>query len=1635
MSRAWWRKLVPGKRLAVGRRRPHQVHRTKLAIEELEKRDLPSIAALSLATPGFPVDTAGGNSLPASSSADGRYLAFLSTAANLVPGQVDSNGGNDVFLYDRVAGTMTLVSHGSAGSTTAGNGPSQSPVISADGNFIAYVSAATDLVAGVTDAKGSTDVFLFNRALGTTTLVTRSSASAGQTASDSSTAPALSSDGHYLVFTSLATDLVAGQSTVSGTANVFVFDRVANAMALVSHASSGTSTGGNASSADPVISADGRFVAFDSSATNLSPNQADSNGGADVFLYDQVAGTTTLVSHSSASATTAGNDISSNPVIDGDGGFIAFQSQASDLVTGQADTNGTWDVFLYNRTAGTTTLVSHNNGAGTTAGNALSIAPAISSSGRFVAFVSAATGLVAGQADTNNGADVFLYDGSSGTNTLVSHASGASTTTANNSSDNPVLSADGSLVAFTSNATNLVPGQVDGNNGADVFLYNATAGTTTLASHSSASSTTAGDNTSSGPVLSADGSVLALASNADNLVAGLNDTNQLTDVFQYNTAAATTTVVSGRTPTLAAQTANGDSTSAAVSGDGRFVAFQSNATNLVTGQVDGNNGTDVFLLDRTTHTTVLVSHTSASSVTTGNGASEDPAISADGRFVTFVSSAANLVSGQVQTQAGTNVFLYDRLSGTITLISHASGALATTGNSDSSSPALSADGAFVAFASSAANLVPGQASGTGGSNIFLYDRASGALTLVSHSSTGSTTTANDLSFHPVLSADGSTVAFLSDATDLVANQVDGNNSADVFLYSRVSGITTLVSHASASPTTAAGGGAVDVTLNADGSFVAFTSTATNLVPAQANSGGSPQVFLYNRAAGTTTLVSHSSASGTTAGNDFADEPVLSSDGSLLAFTSQATNLVPGQTGSAGISNVFLFNRLTGATTLVSHAAGSATAAANGASRQPALSANGNVLTFASAATNLVAGQTEPVPALNLFSYNIPTGTTTLASQVPGAPTTTGDGDSLFPVLSADGTVLVFESSADNLVAGDLNGHVDLFSQTNPLGTIQAVSPSPRSTSVSSITITFNEPVTGFTLASLQLLCMGVNVLTAAQTLTTSDNMTWTLGNLAGLTDPTHRVAGFTLIVNPAGITDAAGSTVSISGPLAFVVVDPALTLQGTVLTVSGTAGNDSYTFTAGSPELVSLNGVPYTVDPTVVGTVQFQGNGGQDTATLSAAGTGNTATLALGSGTLQGNGYKAVVSGVTTLLVQGGSTDTAVLSDTAGSNTFIGSAAYSYLTNGTLLSKVSGFKTVVASSTSGSDTAWLYEPAGNHTTFVGTPLYAYLSTNGTVVTEAMGFHAVMAVGAANTTDAAYLFDSPGNDAFVSTPGYAYLTTAAGVVSEAIGFPVVVASSQGGSDSATLYDSVGSSTFFGTPGYSYLVSNGVLDEVIGFQSITASAAANDNAVANLQDTTGTGNNLFVGTPAYSYLRTGTVLNEVIGFQSVTGDATAGGSDSAYLYDAAGESDTFVATPRYAYLRSSGNLNRVLGFQQSTAYASAGNSDSAYLYGSAGNDTLVGTPTSTALTAAGVFSQASGFASVVVIGGGGSGVALLSDGPSGGTFVGQGNSALLYGAGYGIWVDGFGQVTAYGSTGINHKYVGAINYLFNTVGMWV
>lgn len=399
---------------------------------------------LSVSSTGEQANKGGGAFGPAM-SANARYVAFASRASNLVPG--DTNRAADVFVRDRVAKVTRRVSIGPRG--RQGNRSSFDPAISADGRFVAFVSDARNLVAR--DTNRATDVFVRDRLKGVTRLV-----SGGRGGAPGNAAvifrPAVSGNGRFIVFRSAASNLVPRDT--NNCYDLFLWNRATGKTTRVSVGRRGVQA--NDDSGEPTISPDGRYVAFQSEASNLVTG--DTNAVFDVFIRDRAAGTTERVSVGQGG--TEGDGGSFNPAISDTGRFVAFTSGASNLIA--TDSNGRGDVFVRDRSANATKRVS--NGVGGQETNAFSGHPDISSNGRYVVFMSQASNVMRG--DRNAALDVFFVDRATGRVRLVSvNRRGG---WGNGESYRPTMSNSGRYVGFMSLATNLIAR--DTNDQPDVFL-------------------------------------------------------------------------------------------------------------------------------------------------------------------------------------------------------------------------------------------------------------------------------------------------------------------------------------------------------------------------------------------------------------------------------------------------------------------------------------------------------------------------------------------------------------------------------------------------------------------------------------------------------------------------------------------------------------------------------------------------------------------------------------------------------------------------------------------------------------------------------------------------------------------------------------------------------------------------------------------------------------------------------------------------------------------------------------------------------------------------------------------------------------------------------------------------------------
>lgn len=374
-------------------------------------------------------------------SNDGRFVVFQSWADNLVAN--DTNRKSDIFLKNLYSGDITRVSVSSDG--TQADGASKNSAISGDGRYVVFKSAATNLLTGKTCSTWS--IYIHDTATGKTEIVSVSSG--GKHANAPSCNPTISVCGRYVAFESSATNLAAN---TLGKNHIYVHDRARGETRVVSVNSNGARA--NAASYNPEISGNGRFVVFESRATNLSP--AVNTHRRHIYLHNLFTRTTTIVSQSSRFR--PANNHSRNPAISEDGRFIVFQSLANNLVPN--DTNSVDDIFIHEHSIGETTRISLNTDGEET--NRPSLFPSISANGRYIAFYSSSTNI--DPVLRNNRfafpfseyPDIFIHDRLSRKTRRISLA--YDNTQANNRSWDPVVSSNSRFIAFQSLADNLVPG-------------------------------------------------------------------------------------------------------------------------------------------------------------------------------------------------------------------------------------------------------------------------------------------------------------------------------------------------------------------------------------------------------------------------------------------------------------------------------------------------------------------------------------------------------------------------------------------------------------------------------------------------------------------------------------------------------------------------------------------------------------------------------------------------------------------------------------------------------------------------------------------------------------------------------------------------------------------------------------------------------------------------------------------------------------------------------------------------------------------------------------------------------------------------------------------------------------------------
>lgn len=745
------------------------------------------------------------------------------------------------------------------------------------------------------------------------------------------------------------------------------------------------------------ITPDGRHTLFRSLANNLVAG--DTNRVADLFIHDATTGTIERINVSSA-GTQSGAAVGSVAGISDDGRYVVFHSSAQDLVA--TPTFGISQVYLRDRTAGTTTLLSR---FGANAAAVDSANPRLSADGNQVVFDSAAAFDIE---DTNGVRDVYQLNRQTGVFTLISTTDDGRI--GNGRSYEPQISADGSAVVFYSDATNLVPG--DTNVNWDLILRKPLAGTTQRVNVRTDGTQVPNSfpYLSSTNALSGDGRFV-LMNSYDALEP--SDTNDRPDGYVYDSQDGSirrVTLGAGNTQISGFTMSNG------LSRDGTRLMFDAQAADVVPGQPLGN-----YRAYRRDIGTGAVTHVTfrAGNELVGDDA-WSPVMSDDGNTVVALTYNGSFVVGDSNNmkdlirQAAPGVDA-QRVTSPLT------GSTQSAANHDSGAyfqgHSSAADARFVAFGSSASNLVAGDLNGA--DDIFVRDRLLGTTERVSVFSNG--TEGYCGSFSPSISDDGRYVVFYSCTPFDIPTPTF---RMDVYRHDRLLHTTALVSrtHTGAAPDSAS----TSPTQSADARFVAFVSCATDLIPGDVN--GMCDAFVRDMDTNVTTLATPSiDADGA---NDHTSSAWISDNGQHVFFASSATDLVAGDTNAA--TDVFAFHR--GSPSVERVSVNSQGLQADDYSEFADASADGRQVLFLSSAQNLDSQS----PAFGMYVRDLDTGTTELVSR-------NNAGDPLEyattpAAMSADGERVVFVTSA--LSAGPPEGFKLMLFERTParLGLVRSLDP-------------------------------------------------------------------------------------------------------------------------------------------------------------------------------------------------------------------------------------------------------------------------------------------------------------------------------------------------------------------------------------------------------------------------------------------------------------------------------------------------------------------------------------------------------------------------------------------------------------------
>jgi Tol biopolymer transport system component len=847
-----------------------------------------------------------------------RKLAMtVALAALAIPGAAHAASPGDVIL----TGALPLP----AGAIAGGNGgyADDEPTtigVSEDGRYVAF---AADADALSPDAHPDvTNIFRKDRATGDVVLVSRATGANGVAPDAHGFEPTISDDGGRVAWRTRA---ALDPADTDGQYDVYVRD-----------IGSGTTMLATPDATESVfaydLSGDGAYVAF---ATATAIAAADGNGASDVYRRALGSGTTVLVSRKAGSAQ-AGDGASRDPSISDDGRWVAFASEANDLVAGFVDGGASTDVFARDVTAATAYLVSSQavapliGGNGTSGRPQIAGAPGAAIATAYIAYNSQATDVAGAGVDASSVESVYRRRLSIASSTLISRATGFVGENADSRAHVGAIDDSATKVTFSSDADNLGAG--DDYYGA--YVRDTGAGTTALVS--------ADNHYAVEPVISDDGAVAAWVNGSGGITPDSDP--DLAGVFARVTGGAPEYISRppGTAPFLAPVTRVADAGAGgrSISADGRFVVFAAYSRRLP-GNATGD--AQVYRRDTLTGAIELVSRSSGATGVPADKSSIEPTISADGTRVAFRTKARLEAT---DTDDLTSVYVRDLATATTTLASRADGGGGALPDADANEGRISADGVHVTFTSAATNL----GAADGNRHVYLRGLASGHTELLDRASGPAGAVGNDDAEWAAASGDGRVVAFATKANNLDPADPAPSTLSDVYVRDTVAQTTLLASRRSGLDGAKAVGASRSATFSADGRVVAFETTDDAVAPEGGPWGGSNQVVARDVATGQNTLVSR--APGGAAADAAAHDPSVSGDGSVIAFSSSATNLLGG-VGGNGRSGVFARTMATGALS-GPPAFGLGVPGPYGA-KSPSLSDDGRCLAFDALGHNAFAG--------------------------------------------------------------------------------------------------------------------------------------------------------------------------------------------------------------------------------------------------------------------------------------------------------------------------------------------------------------------------------------------------------------------------------------------------------------------------------------------------------------------------------------------------------------------------------------------------------------------------------------------------------------------------------------------------------